>query len=92
MTCIAISEARYLHDFRVRIRFNNNESADADLKDIVFKFPAAKPLRDPVEFAKFRLDEWPTLIWNCGFDLDPEYLYELATGKPAPNAMSDILK
>jgi len=24
---------------------------------------------------------WPTLAWDCGFDLAPEYLYELATGK-----------
>lgn len=92
MKCIAISEARYLHDYRVWILFNNNESAEADLKDIIFKFPAAKPLRDPLEFANFQLDEWPTLTWKCGFDLDPEYLYELATGKPTPNAMSEVLK
>jgi hypothetical protein len=31
--------------------------------------------------ATFQLDEWPTIVWDCGFDLSPEYLYELATGK-----------
>lgn len=87
MNCIAISEARYLHDFRVWLLFNNNESGEADLRDVVFKFPVAKPLRDPSEFAKFYLDEWQTLTWNCGFDLDPEYLYELATGKLVPDAI-----
>lgn len=90
MHCIAISEARYLHDYRVWIRFNNTESAEVDLKDIVFKFGAAKPLRDPSEFAKFHLDEWPTLTWDCGFDLDPEYLYEIAFRKQCPVAVSTI--
>jgi hypothetical protein len=92
MKYIAISEARYLHDFRVWILFNNNESGEADLKDVVFKFPAAKPLRDPSEFSKFHLDEWPTLTWDCGFDLDPEYLYEMATGKMTPKVMSEVFK
>jgi hypothetical protein len=32
-------------------------------------------------FQNFYLDEWPTLAWPCGFDVAPETLYELATGK-----------
>ncbi|MEI6875261.1 MAG: DUF2442 domain-containing protein [Spirochaetota bacterium] len=38
-------------------------------------------MRNPEAFATFHLDEWPTIVWDCGFDLSPEYLYELATGK-----------
>jgi hypothetical protein len=29
----------------------------------------------------FKLDEWSTITWNCGFDVSPETLYERATGK-----------
>jgi hypothetical protein len=38
-------------------------------------------LLDPERFRNFYLDEWPTLAWSCGFDVAPETLYELATGK-----------
>jgi len=38
-------------------------------------------LLNRAEFAKFTLDEWPTLVWSCGFDLAPEMLYERVTGK-----------
>jgi hypothetical protein len=38
-------------------------------------------LRDEKEFARFFLDEWPTLAWPCGFDVAPEALYERVTGQ-----------
>ena len=80
--CIAVSDARYTGDYRIWLRFNTGEGGEVDLRNLVFRFPAAAPLRDPREFARFHLDEWPTLAWECGFDVDPEYLYTLATGKP----------
>ena len=80
--CITISEARYLGDYRIELRFNTGETGEVDLQSLIFRFPAAAPLRDQRKFAQFYLDEWPTLAWVCGFDLDPEYLYTLATGKP----------
>ena len=81
MDCISVTDAEYLHGYRLRLRFNTGETGEVDLKDIIFKFNAATPLRDPAKFAQFHLDEWPTLAWDCGFDLDPEYLYEKMTGK-----------
>jgi len=80
--CISISEARYLGDYKIWLRFSTGESGEVDLKQLLFKFRVAAPLRDTTEFAKFYLDGWPTLAWDCGFDVDPEYLYTLATGKP----------
>ncbi len=80
--CIAISEARYLDDYRVWLRFNTGEAGEVDLQPLIFRYSAAAPLREQHSFAQFYLDEWPTLAWACGFDLDPEYLYTLATGKP----------
>lgn len=81
MNCISITDARHVRDYCLWLQFNTGESGEADLKDVINRFTAASQLKDPAEFARFHLDEWPTVAWDCGFDLDPEYLYELATGK-----------
>jgi len=81
MDCISISEARYVNDYKIWIRFSNGETGVADLKQTIFKYNAAITLRNTENFSKFFLDNWPTIAWDCGFDVAPEYLYELATGK-----------
>jgi hypothetical protein len=81
---ISIADARHLGDFRIWPRFNTGDEGVVDLADVVEKYPAAKPLRDPAVFANFYLDEWPTLAWPCGFDFSPESLYARATGKTVP--------
>ncbi len=86
--CITVRKARYIDDYRIWLDFNTGESGEVDLKDLVWKFSAAAPLREKSEFAKFFLDEWPTLAWDCGFDVDPEYLYTLATGQPTYESVS----
>jgi len=48
---------------------------------LIFAYPIAEPLHDFTRFADFHLDSWPTLVWDCGFDVDPESLYERATKK-----------
>ena len=82
MEFIAISEARYIAGYRIFIKFNNGEYGEVDLERIVFKYPASVPLRDVYAFSQFYLDSWPTLAWSCGFDVSPEYLYEIAIGTP----------
>jgi len=76
-----ITEARYAGGHRVELSFDTGERAVVDLTEIVYRYAAATPLRDPVQFAGFQLDDWPTLAWPCGFDVAPETLYKLATGK-----------
>ncbi|WP_028323916.1 DUF2442 domain-containing protein [Desulfatirhabdium butyrativorans] len=78
---IQILEATYIEGFKIALIFNTGEKGVVDLTDVVQKYDAAAPLRNPKEFEKFYLDEWPTLAWSCGFDLSPESLYERATGK-----------
>jgi hypothetical protein len=78
---IRIQHAHYEGEYKVRLRFDTGEEGVADLRDLILKYEAARPLLDCQEFAKFTLDEWPTLVWSCGFDLAPELLYERATGK-----------
>lgn len=78
---VNVQEARYLDGYRIWLKFNTGESGEVDLQDMVFKYNVAAPLRDTEKFRQFALDSWPTLIWECGFDVSPETLYVRATGK-----------
>ena len=84
-----ITQANYAGQYKIALRFDSAESGIVDLPDLVHKYSAAAPLRDPVVFARFRLDEWPTVVWDCGFDVSPETLYSRATGKPVRWATND---
>ena len=81
MECISVAEARYVKDYQIFLKFNTGEIGEVDLRDLVYKYPIAEPLRNPEIFSRFYLDSWPTLAWDCGFDVDPESLYFRATGK-----------
>lgn len=78
---IWIEDATYLGEYRIRLKFNTAEEGDIDLRDVVYRYAAAEPLRQLEAFQRFYLDGWPTLAWRCGFDMAPEWLYEMATGK-----------
>lgn len=88
MDSIYILEARYIRDFKVFLKFSTGESGEVDLKETIFKYEITKPLRDLKAFSKFYLDSWPTLAWECGFDIAPESLYFMATGKSEIEATS----
>ncbi|MBT8490135.1 MAG: DUF2442 domain-containing protein [Deltaproteobacteria bacterium] len=81
MECISVSEARYIENFKVFLKFNTGEAGEVDLRDVIHQYKIAEPLRDPVRFSRFYLDSWPTLAWDCGFDIAPESLYFRVTGK-----------
>jgi len=81
MDCISISEAKYISGYRIWLRFNTGEAGEVDLEDLVFANKAAEQLRDTARFADFHLDSWPTLVWDCGFDVAPESLYQRAVEK-----------
>jgi hypothetical protein len=81
MQCISIVDARYIKDHQIALKFNTGETGEVDLRDLVFKYPVAEPLRNPEISSRFSLDSWPTLEWDCGFDIAPESLYQRATGK-----------
>ncbi|VFN04855.1 MAG: Protein of unknown function (DUF2442) [Candidatus Kentron sp. G] len=74
-----------LQDFRISLKFNTGESGKVDLRDVIYEYPIAEPLRGPVRFSQFYLDSWPTLAWDCGFDIAPESLYFRVTGRTTPN-------
>lgn len=78
---ITIQTANYLDNYRLHLTFNTGESGTVDLQDLIFKYNAAASLRNIANFKDFKLDEWSTVTWNCGFDVSPETLYERAIGK-----------
>jgi len=80
LTMISVKRAHYAGDYLIDIEFSDGVSGVIDLRDTVSRYEAAAEIRDPARFANFQLDEWPTLVWPCGFDLAPEYLYELLSG------------
>lgn len=77
---ISVQEARYEGEYRIWLKFNTGEVGTVDLSDIVAGYATAQRLNNMEEFKRFFLDDWPTLVWPCGFDLSPEMLYERATG------------
>ncbi|GAB6058329.1 DUF2442 domain-containing protein [Desulfonatronum parangueonense] len=91
MECVYLKDAQYVDDFRVFLRFNDGKSGEVDLKDIVHKHAIAAPLRKPETFSRFYLDSWPTLAWDCGFDIAPEKLYEMCKPQALPDGNSTAL-
>jgi hypothetical protein len=78
---VYLENAEYLGDYRFKLRFNTGKGADVDLKNVLCSAGGGfgKIFREnPEVVARFYLDSWPTLAWNCGYDISPEYLYEIS--------------
>jgi len=74
--------AIYIGDYKILIEFNNEELRIAD-----FKFLTKEDLKNFSEikneeyFKKFFIDEFGALTWSNGYDVAPDYLYDIS--KPA---------
>ena len=91
MTITSVKRAHHVGDYLIDIEFSDGASGVVDLRDTVSKYEAAAEIRNPAKFGDFHLDEWPTLVWPCGFDFAPECLYELLTGSaPAWSGASAV--
>lgn len=67
-----------LGDHLLRLLFDDGTVGDVDFSDEIWE-GVLEPLRDPVYFAKVRVDpEARTVTWPNGEDLAPEPLYEQA--------------
>ena len=56
MKCISIVDARYVKDYQIVLKFNTGETGEVDLRDLVYKYAIAEPLRNPEAFSHFYLD------------------------------------
>ena len=72
-----IVKAKYVEDYKIHVRFNNDESGIIDLKETICrdKRPIFKELIDTNKFRQFKVD-FDTIVWENGLDLAPEYLYD----------------
>lgn len=76
---VYVISAEYCYDFIVNVTFNNGIRTDIDLRDTISK--DSRPIvRELINIDLFKqvTVKSDTLVWPNGFDLAPEYLYELA--------------
>jgi hypothetical protein len=75
-----VIDAKYIKEFQVWIRFNDNTEKIIDLKDKVLSDQRKifLPLRDPDYFKKVIFNpESDTIEWPNGADIAPETLYQM---------------
>jgi len=75
-----VVEAKYLKNYQIWLRFNDNAEKVVDLKDKIHseKRPIFWPLKDIDYFKKvFFNRESDTIQWPNGADIAPETLYSM---------------
>ncbi len=60
-------------DFTLSVVFENGEKGVLDMKPIL-DFGVFQRLKDYESFRQVRVS-FDTIEWNCGIDLDPEFVY-----------------
>lgn len=75
---LKLTEARYLKEYQLFLKFNDQSSGVVELKDKIFNDARDlfRDLEDPNFFQNIQLDKW-TIHWENGLDLAPEFLHEL---------------
>lgn len=70
-----VTEARYLQDYRIWLRFEDGTEGEIDLAGEL-SGEVFEPLRDRTVFAGFAVNpDTGTIEWPNGADLAPEFLY-----------------
>jgi len=74
-----LTEAQYVRDYILHLRFADGAEGDVDLKDEL-EGEVFEPLQDPAYFQTFQLHpELHTVTWPNHADFAPEFLYEKLT-------------
>jgi hypothetical protein len=81
---IWVIKATALPQYRLHLKFSDGKEGEVDLMELIHadKRPIVTALQDPREFAAIRVD-MDTVVWNNGFDLAPEYLYDRLVARAA---------
>lgn len=72
-----VIDVEYLHDYVMRLEFNNGESRLVDFEPLL-KGKFREELLDMHKFIQFGLTDW-TLEWYNGVDFASDFLYEHGT-------------
>lgn len=80
-----VVDAVVIGNTRLLLRFEDGAEGEVDVAELTPFDGVFAPLKDPVEFAKVKVDpELGTVVWPSGADLDPYVLYSRITGAPLP--------
>ena len=72
---IRVTEAKWVRDHVIRLRFNDGLEGEVDLRDEL-DGPVFEPLRDVNVFRALELHpELHTVVWKNGADFAPEFLH-----------------
>jgi len=75
-----ILDATYHNEYKLRIRFENNEVRMVDFLEHL-DGPVFEPLKDLGYFRLFKVNrDIDTIVWPNNADFSPDFLYEI--GKP----------
>jgi hypothetical protein len=77
-----ITEAKYLRDYQVWLKFNDGTEGMVDLAQELWG-TMFEPLKNLNVFSQVKLDtELDTIVWPNGADLAPEFLHDLLQQSP----------
>lgn len=72
---VKVTDAKYVKDYIVWLRFSDGIEGEVDLKDELFG-EVFEPLKDKEFFKQLALHpDWLTIAWPNGADFAPEFLY-----------------
>ena len=72
---LKVTDARYVKDYIVWLRFSDGVEGEVDLKDELFG-EVFEPLKNKEYFKTFVLHpDWLSITWPNGADFAPEFLY-----------------
>jgi hypothetical protein len=73
-----VTDATYVGDYKIRIRFENEEVRLVDLSQHL-DGPVFEPLKDLSFFRQFQVNhDIDTIVWPNDADFSPDFLYEIA--------------
>jgi hypothetical protein len=79
---VDVTSVEVLKPYRLRLEFDDGTAGEVDVSELVRFNGVFAPLRDPDVFRQVRLDEeFGTIVWPNGADLDPFVLHEWAAGR-----------
>ncbi len=73
----SVTQVTPCEDYVLSLLFDNGESGILDMKPML-DFGIFKRIKDYEAFSRVRV-AFDTIEWECGVDLDPEYVYAKCT-------------